>query len=81
MSSSDRSRIGSPGFPAAGRTVLKDRVNAISLAPADDFRRDSDLFLECARQPETQRRMGCGNDARSSNRDGELALVRDGLAI
>ena len=24
----------------------------------DDFRRDSDLFLECARDPETQRRTG-----------------------
>src|SRR4029453_1437565 len=30
------------GFPAAGRVALKDRVNAISLAPAEDFRRDSD---------------------------------------
>jgi len=28
-------------FPAAGRAVVKDRVNAISLAPAEDFRRDS----------------------------------------
>src|SRR5262250_1916759 len=44
-------------FPAAGRAILKARVNAIALAPADDFRRDSDLFLECARDPESQRRM------------------------
>ena len=36
------------GFPAAGPAVLTDRVNAISLEPADDFRRDSDLFLDCA---------------------------------
>src|SRR5262245_39497048 len=28
------------GFPAASRVALKDRVNAITLAPADDFRRD-----------------------------------------
>jgi enoyl-CoA hydratase/carnithine racemase len=43
-------------FPAAGRAVLKARVSAIALAPIDDFRRDSDLFLECSRDPETQRR-------------------------
>src|SRR5262245_12164355 len=45
------------GFPAAARAVLKDRINAIALAPPDDFRRDSDLFLERARDPETQRRI------------------------
>jgi enoyl-CoA hydratase/carnithine racemase len=44
------------GFPAAGRVALKDRINAIALAPPDDFRRDSDLFLECARSPEAQSR-------------------------
>jgi hypothetical protein len=26
--------------------MVKDRVNAIGLVPALDFRRDSDLFLE-----------------------------------
>ena len=31
-------------FPAAGLAAIKDRVNAITLAPTDDFRRDSDLF-------------------------------------
>jgi enoyl-CoA hydratase/carnithine racemase len=62
------------GFPAAGRTVLKDRVNALSLAPADDFRRDSDLFLECSRQPETQRRMGVAMTRGFQTRDGEMAL-------
>jgi enoyl-CoA hydratase/carnithine racemase len=62
------------GFPAAGRTVLKDRVNAISLAPADDFRRDSDLFLECSRQPETQRRMAVAMTRGFQTRDGEMAL-------
>ena len=34
------------GFPAAGHVAVKDRVNAIALAPAEDFRRDSDLFGE-----------------------------------
>jgi enoyl-CoA hydratase/carnithine racemase len=44
------------GFPPAGRAAIKDRVNAITLAPIDDFRRDSDLFAEEVQNPETQRR-------------------------
>ena len=44
-------------FPAAGIVAIKDRVNAITLAPADDFRRDSDLFGEQVRTAETQRRV------------------------
>jgi hypothetical protein len=39
-------------FPAA--RVIRNRVNAISLAPADDFRGDSNLFLEAARAQEAQ---------------------------
>jgi enoyl-CoA hydratase/carnithine racemase len=39
-------------FPAAGHAAVKDRVNAIALAPADDFRRDSDLFGEGVGHPE-----------------------------
>ena len=34
------------GFPAAGQLLVKERVNAIALAPVEDFRRDSDLFGE-----------------------------------
>ena len=62
------------GFPAAGRAVLRDRVNAISLAPTDDFRRDSDLFLECARDPETQRRNRVAMTRGFQTHDGEIAL-------
>jgi len=62
------------GFPAASRAVIKDRVDAISLAMADDFRRDSDLFLECARNPETQRRIGVAMTRGFQTRDGEMAL-------
>ena len=62
------------GFPAVGRVVLKDRVNAISLAPVDDFRRDSDLFLECARNPETERRMRVAMTRGFQTHDGEMAL-------
>src|SRR5262249_47720369 len=38
-------------FPAAGVLTVKDRVNATALAPVEDFRRDSDLFGEDARNP------------------------------
>jgi enoyl-CoA hydratase/carnithine racemase len=41
-------------FPAAGHAAVKDRVNAISLAPIEDFRRDSDIFAAGVRTAETQ---------------------------
>jgi hypothetical protein len=59
---------------AAGNHGLKDRVNAISLAQTDDFRRDSDLFLECARDPETQRQIQVAMRRGFQTHDGELAL-------
>jgi enoyl-CoA hydratase/carnithine racemase len=61
-------------FPAAGRAVLKDRVNSIALAQTDEFRRDSDLFLDCARDPETQRRMNVAMTRGFQTHEGELAL-------
>ena len=39
-------------FPAGARTLVKDRVNAIALAPEAEFRRDSDLFLETVQDQE-----------------------------
>jgi enoyl-CoA hydratase/carnithine racemase len=65
-------------FPAAGRAALKARVSAIALAPSDDFRRDSDLFLECSRDPEAQRVMGVAMRHGFQTRDAEMAL---GLAV
>jgi enoyl-CoA hydratase/carnithine racemase len=44
------------GLPAAGLATIKDRVNAITLAPAGDFRRDSDLFGLGVSNPEAQKR-------------------------
>lgn len=41
-------------FPASGRIVVKDRVNAIGLASVEDFRRDSDLFGAGVRTAESQ---------------------------
>ena len=46
------------GLPGGGNAALKDRVNAIALASPEEFRRDSDLFGERARSPETQGRFG-----------------------
>ena len=62
------------GFPAGGRTAIKERVGTIALAQVDDFRRDSDLFLERARDPETQRRTGLAMARGFQTHEGEMAL-------
>ena len=63
-------------FPAAGRAVIKERVNGIALAPVDDFRRDSDLFLDCARDPETQSRNKIAMKRGFQTRNAEMDLGR-----
>jgi enoyl-CoA hydratase/carnithine racemase len=63
-------------FPAAGRVAVKDRVNAIALAPAEDFRRDSDLFGEGVRNPEAQRRFQAALQRGFQTRDAEMDLAR-----
>src|SRR4051794_14908973 len=62
-------------FPAAGHVAVKDRVNAIALAPVDDFRRDSDLFGEGVRAAETQRQITTAMKHGLQTRDAELALA------
>jgi enoyl-CoA hydratase/carnithine racemase len=64
------------GFPAAGQAVVKDRVNAIGLAPIEEFRRDSDLFGEGVRDPEAQTRIGAALRHGLQNREAEMALAR-----
>lgn len=44
-------------FPEAGHVAVKRRVNAIALAPIEDFRRDSDLFGQAMREPTIQKRI------------------------
>jgi enoyl-CoA hydratase/carnithine racemase len=63
-------------FPAAGQVVVKDRVNAIALAPVEDFRRDSDLFGEGVRSPEAQMQIGAALKHGLQTRDAEMDLAR-----
>ena len=63
-------------FPATGIVAVKDRVNAITLAPVEDFRRDSDLFGDGARNPEVQKRFGSALKRGLQTRDAELDLAR-----
>ncbi|MCW2763005.1 MAG: hypothetical protein JWR85_3206 [Marmoricola sp.] len=63
------------GFPAAGQLAVKERVNAIALATADDFRRDSDLFGEGARTPAAQQLIGAAMERGLQDRDAELDLA------
>jgi enoyl-CoA hydratase/carnithine racemase len=63
-------------FPAVGHAVVKDRVNAIALAPVEDFRRDSDLFGEGVRSPEVQEQIGAAMKNGLQTRDAEMDLAR-----
>jgi enoyl-CoA hydratase/carnithine racemase len=63
-------------FPAAVLVAVKERVNEIALAPAEDFRRDSDLFLERSRSPEAQHRIKDAVPRGFQTRDGERELGR-----
>ena len=63
-------------FPAGGRVALKERVNAIDLAPTADFRRDSDLFGEVVRHPEAQNRIQAAMERGFQTREVEMALAQ-----
>jgi enoyl-CoA hydratase/carnithine racemase len=61
-------------FPAAGKAAIKERMNEITLAPVDDFRRDSDLFGQQVRTPEAQGRIQTAMAHGLQTRDAELEL-------
>jgi enoyl-CoA hydratase/carnithine racemase len=63
-------------FPAQGRAVVKDRVNAIALAPAEDIRRDSDLFLEGTRTNEFQQLTQTAMKRGFQTKEAEMDLAR-----
>ena len=69
------------GFPATARGLIKERINAIALAPPEDFRRDSDLFGDAARDvhalARTKAAMARGFQTR--NWEMELATLLPGL--
>src|SRR5215469_8343082 len=44
-------------FPSAGRAPVKERVDAIALAPMEYFRHDSDLFGDSAQGQQAQARI------------------------
>ena len=63
-------------LPARARAVVKDRVNAIALAPEEEFRRDSDLFLETVQDDEAQRQLTAAFEHGLQTREPELDFAR-----
>jgi enoyl-CoA hydratase/carnithine racemase len=61
-------------FPAAGQIAIKERINAISLAPLEDFRADSDLFALEIQNAETQHLIQTAMRRGFQTRDAELDL-------
>lgn len=63
-------------FPTMGQAAVKERVNAIALAPAEDFRRDSDAFAEGVREPQAQDRIRTAMSRGFQTREEEMTLAQ-----
>ena len=63
-------------FPTAGQVAVKDRVNAVRLAPIDDFRHDSDEFANSAKSLQTRELLQAALDHGFQDREAELSLGR-----
>ena len=63
-------------FPAGGQATVKERANTITLAPVEDFRRDSDLFGESSHNREAQKRIQAAMTRGFQTRDVEMSLGR-----
>jgi enoyl-CoA hydratase/carnithine racemase len=63
------------GFPGAGQTAVKDRVNDIALAPVEDFKGDSDLFGQEVQSPDVQKLIAGAMERGLQTRDAELDMA------
>jgi len=63
-------------FPAMGRATVKERVNAICLPSVDDYRRDSDLFLDGTRTTEFQQLTKAAFERGFQTRAAEMDLAK-----
>ena len=62
-------------FPSPGHVAVKNRVNAIALAPAEDFRHDSDIFGNGVRDAAAQARIRSAFERGFQTRDAEMDLA------
>ena len=64
------------GFPAASLVAVKERVNASTLPPVEEFRRDSDLFGDLMRTGDAQYRITAAMKRGLQTSEAELTLGR-----
>lgn len=62
------------GFPAIGLRQIKERVNSISLADVEEYRRDSELFGEGVKASVVQSRIQKAIERGFQTRDAEMKL-------